>query len=75
MGSAVDGAAPAPAGRDLESGRAEASAWLLLKILRHRGITVEGRARERIVSCTDVETLDAWGDLALRVSSPEELFA
>lgn len=53
---------------------AEAAAKVILKALSARGIAVTSAARDRIMNCTDPETLERWGDRAFTVSSVEELF-
>lgn len=55
-------------------GEARGEANMLLRILERRGITVDAAAKARIASCTDVEQLERWGDLALEIERIEELF-
>ncbi|MGR6972407.1 hypothetical protein ACU639_22950 [Streptomyces cynarae] len=56
-------------------GKAEGKAEDILRILDRRGITVPEAARERIATCTDLDTLGTWFDRALTVARAEELFA
>jgi hypothetical protein len=46
----------------------------VLQVLEARGVPVTGEARLRILSCTDLETLQGWLVRALQVSSADELF-
>ncbi|RZB14647.1 hypothetical protein StrepF001_36580 [Streptomyces sp. F001] len=55
-------------------GRAEGRAEDILRILQLRGIDIPEAARERITSCTDLDTLGTWFDRALTAASAEELF-
>lgn len=54
-------------------GEAKGRAETLLRILRHRGVAVPDDARERIMSCTDVATLDTWVDRALDAHSIKDV--
>jgi predicted transposase YdaD len=49
----------------LAQGRAEGRAEDVLRILTARGVHVADEARQRILSCTDIATLDRWFDRAL----------
>lgn len=49
----------------LEQGLARGRAEDVLRILAVRGVPVDEPARQRILSCTDVTTLDVWFDRAL----------
>ncbi|MDA2809388.1 hypothetical protein O4J56_01950 [Nocardiopsis sp. RSe5-2] len=60
--------------RYVEQGRADATARMILKILRSRRIETDTTTRERITACTDLDTLDHWADRAFTVSSAQELF-
>ncbi|WP_040710698.1 hypothetical protein [Nocardiopsis potens] len=60
--------------RYVEKGRAEGIAKMILKVSDARGIAVGDEVRERVLSCTDVETLDTWGGRAAVVSSADEIF-
>jgi predicted transposase YdaD len=55
--------------RGLDRGRAEGRAEDVLRILAARGIHVTDEARQRILSCTDLFTLDRWFNRALRAST------
>lgn len=58
-----------------DEGRAEGKASSLLRILEHRGITVDEQARERITGCTDSPTIDRWIDRAFDATGIDDLFA
>jgi hypothetical protein len=51
-------------------GRAE----MLLRILAARGLEVPASVRERVLSCTDLSQLDAWGDSAVTATTLDEVF-
>jgi hypothetical protein len=53
----------------LSRGRAEA----LLRILAARSLPVDEAARQRILGCADVDTLDRWFDRVLQASSVSEV--
>ncbi len=53
----------------LTQGRAEA----LLRILTARGVQVDEVARQRILACTDLTTLDRWLDRALNATTLSEV--
>lgn len=55
----------------LQQGRAEA----IIEVLDDRGITMKKSDRERVLSCTDTETLRNWLRAALTVSRISDLFA
>ncbi len=55
-------------------GQADAKAESVLRVLRARGKSPDGAARERIESCRDLDQLDVWFDRALSVGRVEELF-
>ena len=55
--------------------RAEGQAKSVLRILKNRGIPVDAHSHNRIITCTDVETLDTWLDRSLTVSKVTDLFA
>jgi hypothetical protein len=55
-------------------GKAEGKAESVLGILEERGLSVSTEQRERILTTTDLETLDGWIRKAVRVSSTEALF-
>ena len=41
----------------------------ILRLLTARGVQVDEAARQRILSCTDLETLDRWFDRALNATA------
>ena len=47
----------------------------VLRIADRRGISLKDEERERILSCTDLETLNRWFDAALDATSADEIFA
>jgi hypothetical protein len=53
----------------LRQGRAEA----ILRILTVRGVQVDEAARQRILACSDVATLDRWLDLSLKATTLSEV--
>jgi hypothetical protein len=55
--------------------RAEGQAKSVLRILKNRGIPVDAHSYNRIITCTDVETLDTWLDRSLTVTEVTDLFA
>ncbi|MBA4860559.1 hypothetical protein H1V43_04030 [Streptomyces sp. PSKA54] len=56
-------------------GRAKGEARALVRILDRRGIGLSHTDRLRILSCTDLDTLDHWIDRAVTALSVEEIFA
>ncbi|WP_242885135.1 hypothetical protein [Actinomadura litoris] len=64
--------------RNQERGRAEGiaigEAKSVLMILAARELTVSDEARERIMSCQDLDTLEVWVNRAMTVDSVEALF-
>lgn len=50
-------------------------AVMILRVLEKRGIPVPEDTRERITSCTDLDTLTLWFDRSLTATTAEELFA
>jgi hypothetical protein len=46
----------------------------LLEVLEARGLRVAEQARERILSCTELEQLQRWLRKSVSVRSVEELF-
>jgi hypothetical protein len=56
-----------------EEGRAEAAARSVLAALAARGFTVSDGIRQRVESCDDPETLEAWVPQAVTVAGPEDL--
>ncbi|MGW3723749.1 hypothetical protein [Streptomyces sp. NPDC000851] len=55
-------------------GRAEGRAEDILLILEARGIDVPEATRERIITCTDLDTLRTWLTRAVTVGTAEDLF-
>ncbi|WP_406172798.1 hypothetical protein [Streptomyces sp. NBC_00996] len=64
--------------KGLAEGRAEGEARSraedILRIFTLRGIDVPEPVRERITTCTDLDTLGTWFDRSLTVSAAEDLF-
>lgn len=56
-------------------GRARERAEGVVRILMTRGIAVDTDARQRILSCTDLDALDRWFERALKVASLSDVFA
>jgi hypothetical protein len=56
-------------------GRAKGRAEDILRILDKRGIAVDDASRERVLSCSDLDTLGDWLDLALTATQVSDLFA
>lgn len=54
-------------------GMAQRSAEYLLRTLTARGLHVDDQARQRILSCTDMPTLDLWFDRALKATRLSEV--
>lgn len=61
--------------RSFDEGQAKGQAKAILAVLARRGRAVSDEQRERILACTDLETLDRWLDRAVTASSTDELFA
>ncbi len=59
----------------LARGRAEGRAEGVLRILAARGVHVSAEARQRILTCTDMATLDRWFDQALTASTLADVLA
>lgn len=55
--------------KGLTLGRAE----YILRILTARGVQVDEAARQRILTCTDLATLDRWFDRSLNATSLSEV--
>ncbi|HEX2686141.1 MAG TPA: hypothetical protein VHN14_05965 [Kofleriaceae bacterium] len=55
-------------------GEAKGEAKALLLILRRRGMAMTDDQQRRIVTCTDLATVDRWLDRAFSVASVDELF-
>jgi predicted transposase YdaD len=58
-----------------EEGRAEGRAEDIVRILDRRGVSAPQEARDQILSCTDIATLDSWLDRALTAAAVSDLFA
>jgi hypothetical protein len=58
-----------------EETRLKGRAEDILRVLDVRGIDVPEAARERITSCTDLDTLGTWLDRAVTAADTQELFA
>ncbi len=56
-------------------GRAEGRAESILRVLEGRGVDVPASARERIMSCGDLETLDVWLSRSGTAAAIDDLFA
>ncbi|MBT2492475.1 hypothetical protein J7E96_29005 [Streptomyces sp. ISL-96] len=55
-------------------GRAEARSESILLLLTQRGIEIPSDARERITTCTDLDTLSTWLTRAITATTAGELF-
>ncbi|MER6942394.1 hypothetical protein ABT294_00090 [Nonomuraea sp. NPDC000554] len=55
-------------------GRAEEAAHNVLVVLKARDIPVDDSARERIMTCNDIDLLTKWIRRAITAQSAEELF-
>lgn len=55
-------------------GKAEGKAESILSVLEKRGIPVPENTRDRIISCTDLDTLTLWFDRSLTATTVEDLF-
>jgi hypothetical protein len=55
-------------------GRAQGRAEDILRILERRDIETPDTVRDRVSSCTDLDTLDTWFDRALTATTAEDLF-
>jgi hypothetical protein len=53
----------------LARGRAEGRAEGVVRILAAHGVHLDDEARRRILSCSDLDTLDLWFERALRATS------
>jgi hypothetical protein len=56
-------------------GAAEDRTALILRVLDKRGIPLPEETRDRITSCTDLDTLTLWFDRSLTATTVEDLFA
>lgn len=57
--------------RAREQGREEALVEVVVRTLERRGVAVSAAAQKRIRSCSDIETLYPWHDLAITANSTE----
>jgi hypothetical protein len=48
---------------------------MLLRVLAARGFDVPGQVRERVLSCTDLQQLESWGDRAVTAASLDDVFS
>ncbi|MGW0825113.1 hypothetical protein [Streptomyces sp. NPDC002845] len=55
-------------------GEAKDRASLILRVLERHGIPVPEDIRERVTSCTDLDTLMLWFDRSLTANTAEDLF-
>jgi len=55
-------------------GKAEGKAEALIDLLTLRGVHVDDSSRQRILSCTDLATVDQWFARALKASRLSEIF-
>lgn len=55
-------------------GKTEGLAESVLRKLKKRGIPVDAHSHSRIMTCTDIDTLDAWLDRSLTVTKATDLF-
>jgi hypothetical protein len=60
--------------RSFAKGEAKGKAEAVLQILATRGLAVTESARERILGCSELETLVRWLDRALTVTASDQLF-
>jgi hypothetical protein len=54
-------------------GRAEGRAEDVLRVLAVRGVRVDPKSRQRILSCTDLATLGLWLERAVKVTHLSEV--
>ncbi|MGA5132746.1 hypothetical protein [Streptomyces blastmyceticus] len=59
----------------LAEGLIEGRRLVVVSALRSRDIDISLEVRERILSCTDLDTLERWLDRAFIVATAEELFS
>ncbi|HEY6728703.1 MAG TPA: hypothetical protein VI197_32050 [Polyangiaceae bacterium] len=60
--------------KSIEKGRIAEKAADVLDVLDARGVAFSSEQRERILGCTDLETLKQWHRRAVTVTSTDELF-
>ncbi len=61
--------------RGREEGRLRGRAEAMLQLLTARGVHVDDAARQLILSCSDVATLDLWFNRAIHATSLSEVLA
>lgn len=57
-----------------EEGAALGVARSVIAVLETRGLAPSSEVRERVEACTDLQTLDQWLRVAMKVDRPEDLF-
>ncbi|MFD8126273.1 hypothetical protein [Streptomyces mirabilis] len=57
------------------NGEAKDRATLILRVLEKHGVDVPEDIRDRVTSCTDLDTLMLWFDRSLTATTAEDLFA
>ncbi|MFF8021200.1 hypothetical protein ACFZDJ_08725 [Streptomyces sp. NPDC007896] len=55
-------------------GEAKDRAGLILRVLEKHGVDVPEDVRDRVISCTDLDTLMLWFDRSLTATTAEDLF-
>ncbi|MGK5697846.1 hypothetical protein ACSNOJ_34005 [Streptomyces sp. URMC 128] len=55
-------------------GKAEGKAEGILRVLEKRDVPVPEAIRDRITTCTDLDTLTLWFDRSLTATTAEDLF-
>jgi hypothetical protein len=55
-------------------GKTEGKAEDILRVLKVRGLAVSDDIRERVTTCTDLDTLTAWFDRSLTAATAEDVF-
>ncbi|MDR8410786.1 hypothetical protein MTP10_18835 [Nonomuraea sp. 3-1Str] len=55
-------------------GKVEGEAVMLIRVLEARAVEVTPAVREKIMSCTDTDVLEAWAARAVSVTTADELF-
>ncbi|MEU1030947.1 hypothetical protein ABZ402_19750 [Streptomyces mirabilis] len=58
----------------IAEGEAKGEATLILRVLEKHAVEIPEDVRERITSCTDLDTLTLWFDRSLTATTAEELF-
>jgi hypothetical protein len=57
----------------LQQGLIRGRAEDILRILTARGVPVDEAARQRILTCADMATLDRWFDRSLNATTPSDV--